>query len=123
MSKTKEEYLMLRDEISNLSNMENNIMNYFYISIVATMAFCLTQQETIFMLLPYLIIIPAYKLIISKIRRIYKAGAYLYVFHEGESFNWERRSQKFMHKLPKKFLNRMQTFNYPFLLTSIIVFK
>ena len=119
MHQSKDEYLMLREEILCLSNMENNVMNFFYISIAAIMAFSLTQQDTISVLLPYLIIIPAYKLVLSKIRGIYKAGAYLYVFHEGKNFNWEKRSLKFIQKMPQIFLNKMQAFNYPFLLTSI----
>lgn len=121
MKRSNEEYLMLRDEILHLSNMENNIMNFFYVSVATIMAFSLTQQDTIFILLPYIIIIPAYRLVLSKMKGIYKIGAYMYVFLEGKTFNWERRTSKFYRKLPNTFGGKVQSFNWPFLFTSVFV--
>lgn len=85
------------------------------------MAFSLTQQDTLFVLLSYVIIIPAYRLVLSKVIGIYKIGAYLFVYQEGNIFNWERRSNEFYDREPKVFRKKMQAFNFPFLFTSTFV--
>lgn len=121
MKKSEEEYLMLRDEILHLSNMENNIMNFFYVSVATILTFSLTQQDTMFILLPYIIIIPSYRLVLSKMKGIYKIGAYMYVFLEGKTFNWERRTSKFYSKLPNVFGGKVQSFNWPFCLQVLLL--
>lgn len=120
----KDEYLMLRDEILHLSTLENNTLNFFYIFVSSIMAFSFTQEDTIFIGLSYLVIIPAHAIIVTQYQGIYKIGAYLFVFHEGKDFNWERRSWKFYEQLSgesENWRSNLQSFNFPFIFASIFV--
>ena len=90
--KAKDEYLMLREEILHLDSITNNTINFFYAFIAAYIAFALTQEDTIFILLSFIGIIPPYLIVLNKMNALCKIGAYLYVFHEGGSFKWERRN-------------------------------
>lgn len=121
LNKSKEEYLMLREEILHQSILENNIFGFFYAFMAAIMAFSFTQKDTIFIILAYIIILPAYRLVLSKEIGIYKIGAYLFVFHEGEEFNWEIRTNKFHAELPHIFKRKIPTFDYPFIYISLFV--
>ena len=47
----KEEYLMLREEILHLDSVVNNTINFFYVFMATYVAFSLTQEDTIFILL------------------------------------------------------------------------
>lgn len=96
-------------------------MGFFYAFISSIIAFSLVKQDTIFIMISYVAILPVYRLVLSKEISIYKIGAYLYVFHEGEEFNWERRSSIFYGKLPKIFKRKIPTFNYPFIYISTFV--
>lgn len=120
MCKLKDEYLMLRDEILHLSEMENNIINIFYTSVTAILAFALSQSDTIFLLLPYVVIIPSYLMFISKSEAIYKIATYLYEFHECEDmFFWEHRNREFAKKKNHALLNDV-SYNLPFLFVNIL---
>ena len=117
------EYLMLRSEILHLGTLENQTMNFLYVFVATVIAFSIAQNDTIIILLSYIVIIPSYKLVISHEKGIYKIGAYLYVFLEGNEFNWERRNFAFYNEL-KAGLNQktyFQAFNYPFLFVSSFV--
>lgn len=62
-------------------------------------------------------------IVVSQFKNIYKIGAYLYVFHEGNDFNWERRSRKFYKEASKhsdNWLTNIQSFNFPFLFVSFL---
>ena len=48
------EYLMLRDELLHLDTVVNNTINFFYVFIASFIAFALTQEDTIFILLSYI---------------------------------------------------------------------
>ena len=118
-----EEYLMLRDEILHLSSLENQTINFLYVFVGSVLAFSITQKDTLAILISYIVIIPAYKMVISHEQGIYRIGAYLYVFLEGNTFNWERRSLIFYDVLrgyPHK-RRKVQVFNYPFLFTSSLI--
>lgn len=115
MSQSKDEYLMLREEILNLQTSENSILGFFYAFIASIIAFSITKQDTMFILMSYIVILPIYRLTLSKEICIYRIGSYLHVFHEGEEFNWERRSSILCDKLPKIFKRKIPTFNYPFI--------
>lgn len=120
MSKRKDEYLMLRDEILHLSEVENNIINIFYTSVTAILAFALSQCDNIFLLLPYMVIIPSYLMFISKSEAIYKIATYLYEFHECEDmFIWEHRNREFAKKKNNLLLNDI-SYNLPFLFANIL---
>lgn len=111
------EYLMLRDELLHLDTVVNNTINFFYVFIASFIAFALTQEDTIFILLSYIVIIPAYLIVISKMQGICKIGAYLSLFHEGEKFNWETRNIKFNQKHVTIFSHIVSS-NFPFIFVS-----
>lgn len=116
----KEEYLMLREEILHLDNIANNTINFFYAFIAAYIAFALAQEDTIFILLSYIGIIPPYLIVLNKMSALCKIGAYLNVFHEGKSFNWERRCMKYKDKYESsKF--RIISWHFPFICVSLTV--
>lgn len=62
-----------------------------------------------------------YRLTLSKEISIYKIGSYLQVFHEGENFNWERRSSILFEKHPQIFKRLIPTFSYPFIYISTFI--
>ena len=117
------EYLMLREEILQLGNLESQTINFLYVFVGSVLAFSLTQEDTIAILISCIVIIPAYNIVISYEQGIYKIGAYLSIFLEGSDFNWERRSFLFYDALGKKacFKSPVQVFNYPFLFISILI--
>lgn len=117
----KDEYLMLREEILHLSTLQHNTINFFYIFVSAVLLFGIEQTNSLYILISYVVIIPAYLLVLSELKGIYKIGAYLYVFQEGKKFNWERRSSRMYGGAPKWVSNRVQSFNYPFLFVSTFV--
>ena len=59
----KEEYLMLREEILHLDSVVNNTINFFYVFMATYVAFSLTQEDTIFILLSF-IVTPVYNFLI-----------------------------------------------------------
>ncbi|MCH1982450.1 hypothetical protein MCG98_07715 [Ruminococcus sp. OA3] len=115
-----QEYLMLRDELLHLDSVVNNTINFFYVFIASFIAFALTQEDTIFILLSYIVIIPAYLIVISKMQGICKIGAYLSVFHEGGKFNWESRNIKFSQRHVNIF-SYIVSSNFPFIFVSAAV--
>ncbi len=115
------EYLMLRNEILHLDTIINNTINFFYVFVSAVVLFALKQEDSTAILVTYIVIIPAYLIVLSKEIGIYKIAAYLYVFHEGKDFNWERR-RKIMNEDSKILsVKVIQAFNYPFLFVSTVV--
>lgn len=78
-SEAKDEYLMLREEILHFIN---NTINFFYVFIASYIAFTLMQEDTIFILLSFIGIIPPYLIVLNKMNALCKIGAYLHVFHE-----------------------------------------
>lgn len=115
----KDEYLMLREEILHLDNITNNTINFFYAFIAAYIAFALVQEDTMFILLSYIGIIPPYLIVLNKMTTLCKIGAYLNVFHEGKSFNWERRWMKYKEKYESRF--RVISWHLPFICVSLTV--
>lgn len=121
MCKSKDEYLMLREEILQLETSENSIMGFFYAFIASIIAFSLGKKDTMYILISYIAILPVYRLVLSKEINIYRIGSYLHVFHEGKEFNWERRSSILCDKLPEFFKRKIPTFNYPFIFISTFI--
>lgn len=115
------EYMMLRDEILHLNERINNTINFFYVFVSAVLAFGINQEESIFVLLTYMVIIPSYMIVLNKRNSVYKIAAYLYVFHEGKEFNWERRQKKLYQKLNAQTGRRASVSQYPFLIVSTFV--
>lgn len=119
-SESKDEYLMLREEILHLDNIANNTINFFYAFIATYIAFALTQEDTIFLLLTFIGIIPPYLIVLNKMNALCKVGAYLYVFHEGENFKWERRNMSFKLKYENSSF-RIISWHFPFVFGSLAV--
>lgn len=115
------EYLMLREEILHLSTLENNTINFFYTFVSVVLVYAINKSDSLYTLISYVIIIPAYQMVWSKRKGICKIGAYLYVFQEGKKFNWERRSCKMYNDAPKWISSKIQSFNLPFLFVSTFV--
>jgi len=121
MKRSKDEYLMLRDEILQLNTLINNTINFFYVFVSAALLFAIGQEDSMYVLMCYVVIIPAYLITLSKQIGLYKIASYLYVFQEGEKFNWERRMKKIYESHHFSALRTIQTYNYPFLFVSTFV--
>lgn len=118
---TKDEYLMLRNEILHHNTLENNTINFLYVFISAILVFSLNQEDSLYVLIAYVVIIPSYRIVWSKRKGICKIGAYLNVFLEGKEFNWERRNCKMYDNAPNWISSKIQSFNFPFLFISTFV--
>lgn len=116
----KEEYLMLRDEILHLDSIVNNTINFFYIFIATYSAYALKQDDTIFILLSYIVIIPAYLIVLNKMQGMSKIGAYLKIFHEGDAFNWETRHMQYKEKNENSMF-RVVSWHFPFIFVSLAI--
>lgn len=121
MKRSKDEYLMLREEILHLDTVVNNTINFFYVFVSAVLAFTITQDDSMFVLISYIVIIPSYLMVLSKEKMIFKIGAYLNVFHEGKKFNWERRNRILYSHDSVPILYKFQSFNFPFLFVSTFI--
>lgn len=120
----KDEYLMLREEILHLDTVINNTINFFYVFIAAYMAFALTKDDTIFLLLSYMVIFPAYLIVLSKMKGMCKIASYLYVFHEESDssvFKWERRISEYRKNNKDGIFSYIISSHFPFLLVSVSV--
>ncbi len=123
MRNPKEEYLMLRDEILKMAEIESNIINIFYTASSAIMSFSVTQEDNISILIAYVVIIPAYLMLISKEEAIYKIATYLYEFYEcnNDDIFWEHYNREFGKRKNKDILNDI-SLNFPFAFVNILVF-
>lgn len=117
----KEEYLMLRDEILHIDTMINNTINFFYVFMASYLAFVFSKKETLLLLVSYIVIMPAYFMVLSKMEGMCRIGAYLQVFYEGKTFNWETHNYQFRNYRIVKVFNHMISTNFPFLLGSLSV--
>lgn len=95
----EKEYLMLREEILHLDSLINNTISFFYTFMATYLAYALSQDDTILFVLSYMVIVPAYMIVLSKMQGICKIGAYLKVVHEGNEFNWETKNMKLKMKI------------------------
>lgn len=123
MENSKEEYLMLRDEILKLFEIENNIINIFYTVSAAIMSFSILQEDNVSILIVYMIIIPSYLMLISKEEAIYKIGTYLYEFYEcnNNDIQWEHYNREFCIRKNKTVVNDI-SLNFPFIFVNVLVF-
>lgn len=120
--KKDKEYLMLREEILHLDIIINNTITLFYTFISAIILFVLERKNSATLILvSYIIIIPAYRIVVGKRKNIFRIAAYLYVFLEGDTFNWERRQRKMPNASGILSFSRISSINYPFLFVSTAV--
>lgn len=116
----KDEYLMLREEILHLDSIVSNTINFFYAFIASYLAFALLQEDTIFILLSYIVTIPAYLIVLNKMKAMCRIAAYLKIFLEGNEFNWETRYMQYKDKNESSFF-RIVSWHFPFMVVSIAV--
>lgn len=125
------EYLMLREEILHLDDVIVHTINFFYVFLATFIVFSLTQDDTIYILFSYVIILPAYLLVIRKMNAMNKIGGYLQVFHESRKdseLQWETNNKYFAEitskrgpRLTIKTMSFMYTFHYPFAVTNLAI--
>ena len=115
------EHLMLREEILHLDTIINNTINFFYVFVSAVLVYAIGQEDPLFVLIPWVVIIPAYRIVLGKRKNIFRIAAYLNVFHEGKSFNWERRQKKMYETSSYGKSKKISSFNYPFIFVSTLV--
>lgn len=115
------EYLMLREEILHLDTIINNTINFFYVFVSAVLVYAIGQEDVLFVLIPWVVIIPAYRIVLGKRKNIFRIAAYLNVFHEGKNFNWERRQKKMYEISSYGRSKKISSFNYPFIFVSTFV--
>lgn len=123
-----QEYLMLRDEILHLDNIINNTTTLFYGFIAGYLVFVIPQNDTIYMILIYIVILPTYLIVLNKAEAMYKISAYLIVFHEEKrdcAFRWETRNVNFLNAntSPKPLSldwiqSHMRAYHFPFFFVS-----
>ena len=92
-----EEYKMLRAEIINCINLQNNLCTFVITATSAILALALTSGHPVLFLLPLAIIIPLQGRIFHYRRNILKLSAYNIVFLEPQinDIMWETRHQEF----------------------------
>lgn len=91
------EYELLRNEMMNTYTRIQNDFSIYTSIIIAILTLTL-KIEIKYLLLPCLLILPLYFEIEARHDSVARLGAYLYVFHEGKEFNWERRHHYFDEK-------------------------
>ena len=80
----------------------------------------------------YIVILPAYLIVLNKAQAMYKIGGYLYVYHEQRgfaTFMWETNNSKFSKECVSEKLfsfdwiqSRMRAYHFPFSLVNIAAF-
>lgn len=118
-TKSKEEYLMIREEIIHYYDIIQNLRNVLYVSLAAILTFAVSSKEPLLCLIPYCIIIPIYIVTIDYQYGMWRMGTYLLVFHEGEIFNWETRLHNLNISLNKRMNRHASSYHWPFIITGI----
>lgn len=122
MCQSKDEYLMLREEIIHLDALTNNILNFFYIFMATYISVVLDKNDTIYILMTHIVIIPAYLIVIGKRMATCKISAYMLVFLEGEDFNWETRKLRSKSRSVPIIFHFIHSTHFPFIFVNIAVF-
>lgn len=116
------EYLMLREEILHLDGIINNTLNILYVFIATFLAYALGQEDTFYILLSYIGVIPMYIIVVSKIEGMCRIGAYLKVYHEGKEFMWETRNMELKKKRGRNNFTFVISSFFPFEFINIAIF-
>lgn len=117
----EQEYMMLREEIVKLEEIINHTVTFFYAFIAGFLMFVVKQEDTILVLLSYIVLLPAYIMVLSKYEGIFRIGAYLKVYHEGEIFNWETRTMKLKRINHRNNYTFLSSAHFPFLFTNFFI--
>lgn len=118
MTPKDKEYESLRREIEKLLELEHSLYNILYVGATAILAWGIKEHEPFMCLLSYCIIFPSFYIMLSYISKIFKIGAYIYVYYE--EYSWE----KILHKIntDKKYKKHRYVSSYrtPFIFVSIM---
>lgn len=95
------EYEILRAEMMENYTEINNCRSVLYAAVATILTFAVQSDNYLMCLIPYLVIVPLFFLCESKHSKICWIGAYLYVYLEGDNFNWENRHHKYDARYPK----------------------
>lgn len=119
---SKDEYLMLRNEILQIYNIVHGTRSILYLFVSGIVSYAFVNNKLGLLLLPHIVIIPMYLIAIDYTRDMYRIGTYLQVFHEGKDFNWETRQYKLNYTIKNKMIRFAKVFHLPYLTTSVSCF-
>ena len=88
------EYEMLRQEMLQEQSATHGYNNLMYTATAAILAFTIEKSQFILCMLPLIVIIPVFLLCENLRKGQCKIAAYMYVFLEGNEYNWETRHHK-----------------------------
>lgn len=120
MSKSKDEYLMLREEILHLDNIIHSQISVLYVAVASILALAITQTNSLLYLITYVVILPVYLVVVNKSDGMYKISGYMASYLEGEDFNWENNLIRFNNKYKKVRHYTKQAYDFPFIFSSIL---
>ena len=120
MNKSKDEYLMLREEILHLDNIIHSQISVLYVAVASILAFAVNQSNSLLYLIAYVVILPIYLIVVNKSDGMYKISGYLASCLEGEEFNWENNLIRFNNKYRKVRHYTKQAYDFPFIFSSIM---
>ena len=113
MNKETEEYISLREEMTQLASAIDGIINILYVFIAAYLAYALNQEDTLYILISHIVMLPAYLLVIGKRMAMCKISAYIIVYYEKDIAGWSSRSINFNTKTGPKFLSILTHLIFP----------
>lgn len=120
MCKSKDEYLVLRDEILHLDNVIHNQISVLYVTVASILAFAINQDNSLLFLISYVAILPEYLIVVNKSDGMYKISGYMASRLEGGEFNWENNLIKFNNKYNNVRAYSRQAYDFPFVFSSML---
>lgn len=121
MDKRKEEYMSLREEMTQLASAIDGIINILYVFIAAYLAYALNQEDTLYILISHIVVLPAYLLVIGKRMAMCKISAYIIVYYEEDIVGWPSRSINFNTKTGPKIFKYIDASHFPFILINFAI--
>lgn len=120
MHQSKDEYLMLREEILHLDNIIHSQISVLYVAVASILVFAINQANSLMYLITYVVILPIYLVVVNKSDGMYKISGYMASYLEGEEFNWENNLIRFNNKYRKVRHYTKQAYDFPFIFSSIL---
>lgn len=119
---SKDEYLMLRNELLETYNIVNSTRSILYVFVAGIISYAFVNDKIGLLLIPYVAIIPMYLIAIDYTRDMYRIATYLQIFHEGDTFNWETRQYEINYNVKNKMPRFHKIFHIPYIITSLTCF-
>lgn len=111
MNNKMKEYELLRDEIMQKIGLQNTLLTFTITTCFAAYAFALSNNNIMFYLIPFCIILPMSIRIAYYTSALTKIAAYMEVFLEEKSgYIWETRNRKLVNKRIVKKKNKLFDF-------------